>query len=74
MSSTFGAPQQFDPAPDDPNAPAHGSNGATTTEQLAAAIDPNDPRLVSARHSTTGWTPTHMPSRRRRPTASGRRS
>jgi hypothetical protein len=47
FDSTFGSPQQFDPAPaEDPQHPA-GANGQTTTEQLAAAIDPNDPRLIS---------------------------
>ena len=45
MDSTFGAPvfQQDDPAADVTTA---APNGQTTTQQLAA-IDPNDPRLVS---------------------------
>ncbi len=43
MATDFGAPvyEQSDPNKE------HPANGQSSTEQLAAAIDPNDPRLVS---------------------------
>ena len=43
MATDFGAPvyEQSDPNKE------HPANGQSSTEQLAAAIDPNDPRLIS---------------------------